>query len=342
MSAVPQFMSTRTRREDSWRGVILFGRNVATYKFCVARALLELAPSEGQLLKLDELAVPYSRHLCEHLRHSSKQGTFSTSRFLDACRQANEGGLSPGKLIEATVRFGFENVIDAFHIVARKPVPERFFVDERATHGGIRITEAFSRLLCGLHADNLSSEVESRWRLTETAFALNVCRSLIMVRHDSETQSLFVVDPTRRRRSITGAREALSGYQKGHCFYCFEPFSLSGFSRPDVDHFFPHCLQVIDLGAVVDGVWNLVLACRDCNRGAGGKSDRIPTLELLQRLHTRNEFLIASHHPLRETLLRQTGVNVEARRGFLNSVHSTACAALFHQWRPEERGEALF
>jgi len=39
---------------------------------------------------------------------------------------------------------------------------------------------------------------------------------------------------------------------------------------------------------------------------------------VLRRLHERNEFLIGSHYPLRETLIQQTGVNERSRRMFLS------------------------
>jgi hypothetical protein len=38
--------------------------------------------------------------------------------------------------------------------------------------------------------------------------------------------------------------------------------------------------------------------------------------------HTRNEFHIASHNSLGETLLAKTGRSEAARRGFLNSMFS--------------------
>jgi 5-methylcytosine-specific restriction endonuclease McrA len=83
--------------------------------------------------------------------------------------------------------------------------------------------------------------------------------------------------------SQDGAWDALSGYQKGHWFYCFRSFSLLGPEPPDVDHFFPHSLKAVGMVAV-DGVRNLVLSCPRCNRGAGGKSNRVPTLKLPDRL----------------------------------------------------------
>ena len=52
-------------------------------------------------------------------------------------------------------------------------------------------------------------------------------------------------------------------------------------------------------------VWNLVLACRTCNRGVNGKFARVADIRYLTCLHTRNSFLIESHHPLRQTLMQQ-------------------------------------
>ena len=89
----------------------------------------------------------------------------------------------------------------------------------------------------------------------------------------------------------------------------------------DVDHFFPHKLKQLGLGVNFDGVWNLVLSCSTCNRGPRGKFDRIPSTRLVQRLHNRNEYLIGSHHPLRETLMQQTGMNASHRAAYLSGVH---------------------
>ena len=336
------FLAYRHRPADYWRGIILFGRNVATYKFALGRALLELQPEAGQLVTLQELAAPFSAHLCAHLRLAEKQGTSRESRFLAACRQANAGELSPSQLIEQTMRFGFNNVIDAFHVVGRNEVPLRFFNDERTSGGGIRITQGFSDLITGDQTANLPLETDARWRLVETAWELGVSPAILAISHDPAAEELFVIDAAKRRKSITGARQALSGYQMGHCFYCFEPFSLTGPEPPDIDHFFPHTLKSVGLGIRIDGIWNLVLACRRCNRGVAGKSDHVPTLRLLERLNTRNEFLIASHHPLRETLIAQTGTKENERRAFLNAFHTDASAALIHEWEPVAASEPLF
>lgn len=143
---------------------------------------------------------------------------------------------------------------------------------------------------------------------------------------------------------MTSSREALNGYQKGKCFYCFAEISIvSGSDRlADVDHFIPWTIRQARVSANIDGVWNLVLACRDCNRGTDGKSSRLPDSNLLSRLSTRNEFFIDSHHPLKEALISQTGVDERTRAAFLNSVYDHAKDLLIHTWKPEKRHEAAF
>jgi hypothetical protein len=92
----------------------------------------------------------------------------------------------------------------------------------------------------------------------------------------------------------------------------------------DVDHVFPHVLGKLGKLMNIDGVWNLVLACRTCNRGPDGKFDYTPHPDYVSRLNKRNEYLILSHHPLRETLMKQSGLTVEARRQFLQSALDVA------------------
>ena len=110
----------------------------------------------------------------------------------------------------------------------------------------------------------------------------------------------------------------------------------------DVDHFFPHTLQRHMLDVNLDGVWNLVLACPNCNRGVNGKFAKVPHIKYLARLHKRNEFLINSHHPLRETIIKQTGKTELERRTFLKDINQRAINFLIHTWETPQIGIATF
>ena len=102
----------------------------------------------------------------------------------------------------------------------------------------------------------------------------------------------------------------------------------------DIDHYFPHMLMARGLFVDLDDVWNLVLACPSCNRGEGGKFDRLPRADFLESLWQRNERLIASHHPLRESIISTTGSSPSARLDSLRSVQSRATEYARAEWRP--------
>lgn len=65
---MPNFIDIQPTLENYWRSVILFGRNVASYKFALGKSLLELAQQQKEVISLQDLAIPFSRHLCEHLK----------------------------------------------------------------------------------------------------------------------------------------------------------------------------------------------------------------------------------------------------------------------------------
>jgi hypothetical protein len=276
------FLEVQPSVENYWRALILFGRNVASYKFALGKSLLDLRAAPGDLVKLEDLALPFARNICEHLHKAPKQATSQSSRFIDACRKRNSGEITEQELHGITVALGFNNVIDAFHRLGPSAIPRKFFIDERSANKGIRLTDELRKLGEIIHPNNLMDEPEARWRLVETAWELGVSSSLIDFDRDRKD---FYIPRKEGRIVVTTARASLNGYQKGHCFYCFAPISTDGENeRADVDHFFPWSLQTHVKGNI-NGIWNLVLACRTCNRGEGGKSNLVPELPLLQRLH---------------------------------------------------------
>jgi len=356
-----KFINVEPTLENYWRAIILFGKNTASYKFALAKSLIDISLAKNSdLISLKDLALPYALHLCEHLEHTPKQSTFRSGKFINACHDFNNKTIDQDELIYITTKEGFKYVLDAFHVVNTKAVNERFFdvineqffIDERKYNKGIRLTDNLFKLFYVFDnsANNLNFEVESRWNLVEKAWALNMNKNLLSIEYDDTTKQLFTQDVSHRRTNITSSRGALNGYQKSRCFYCFTPISIASYDTmlADVDHFFPHTLkpQVANAGCCrpvnVDGVWNLVLSCTDCNRGENGKFAQVPDLQLLQRLHTRNEYLINSHHPLRETLIIQTGKNERSRQYFLQKSFNFSKENLIHVWQPTPKASPLF
>ena len=338
-----EFLQYSPTLDNYWRSIILFGRNVASYKFALAKSLLEFKERGNDLITLEELAEPFSRNVCSHIASAPKQATSPSSKFLDTCKSFNEGNTSGSQLIDAASKLGFVNVIDAFHTVNQREIDKKFFLDERKINKGIRLTDDLFSLFETAQFSSLSGEVEARWRLVETAWELNISKRLIAVDFDPISADLFV-NKIGGRVSITSSRDALNGYQKGKCFHCLTNISIfpNHADLADVDHFFPWKLKEYGVANPVDGVWNLVLACKGCNRGRGGKSARVPSTKLLQRLKKRNDFLINSHHPLSETLIGQTGDSEAKRKSFLQKAYEEAKAILIHEWEPEMTAGPIF
>ena len=175
---------------------------------------------------------------------------------------------------------------------------------------------------------------------------MEVCginQNILSIKYN-ETNSFLFIDRYLKRKNITSARNALNGYQKGKCFYCFRDITLiqNTDNSCDIDHFFPHTLKTIIPNANIDGVWNLVLSCPYCNRGIDGKFAKVPAIKYLNRLYKRNEFLISSHHPLRETLMQQMGKTETERKEFIKEIDKVAINHLIHRWETKSVSEEVF
>jgi hypothetical protein len=330
--------------ESQWRAIILFGKNSATYKFAFGKALLQLTSQETNSVTLKDLSPLFVDSILNHLKHNDKQGSAGSSLFLDACRQFNKNEITYDNLLDITEKHGFVNVVDAFQNVNGDIIPNRFY--EKDYHGKTKrivITDDLLKLKDSVQFANFDSEVEARWNLVETAWNIDIHPSLLEVKIDDNLQTLFLESDLMRRKDITSARSSLNGYQKGKCFYSFQDISIqSGDSNLcAVDHFFPHVhkLRLSDMGSNVNGVWNLVLADKYVNLD---KRAKIPELKYLERLYKRNEFYIASKHPLGETIVNQTGKTWKERRSFLQRQYDLSLSLSIQKWKPLIELEPLF
>ncbi|HAW44941.1 MAG TPA: HNH endonuclease, partial [Sutterella sp.] len=325
-------------------------KNTACYKFALGKSLLQFAKNNQTIVRLEDLAPSYCESICEHLRYAPRQATNRTSLFLETCAKFNREEISKEQLFSAALarNGGFRYVLDAFQMVGSDPIAVPFY-EKISTRGKTTLTltdELFEISQSHLYSD-LLQEIEARWRLVETAWELGISPALLSVHYDEQTGDFYVKkDASLRRKSITSARDALRGYQKGKSFYCFDRLVTESGQKDlcDFDHFFPHSLQqYVQNGEInLDGVWNLVLACKRCNRGHDGKFDRIPAEEYLGRLFARNEFLISSDHPLKETIMAQTGRTSEQRSHFLHRVYNFARSYMPTTWSIAPVSSAVF
>ena len=88
--------------KDFFRAVVLYGRNVASYKFALAESLIGIASEGKDYVRLQDLAVPFSEAICRHLKIQDKQNTNPSNSFLDKLRAFNRGEISVAEKIDST------------------------------------------------------------------------------------------------------------------------------------------------------------------------------------------------------------------------------------------------
>lgn len=331
------FQNNDSSLESQWRALILFGKNSATYKFAFAKSLLELIEKEKNRITISDLAIPFSKHMTDHLKKNDKQGNSNSSKFLNYCRDFNSSIITQEELLKQTEKLGFVNVVDAFQNLNGNQIPNIFYEkDYSRNKKEIVFTDNLLGLKESFHFKNFFHETEARWQLVETAWNLKINPNLLEVKHDSDSSLLYVKTDTMKRIDITSVRNSLNGYQKGKCFYSFKDISVIKGNKNicQVDHFLPHLNKKVheENGTNINGVWNLVLADGDTNNE---KRAKIPEIRFLERLYNRNEFYITSKHPLAETIINQTGRTQSVRKKFLQKHYDIAKSNCIIEWKPK-------
>jgi hypothetical protein len=320
------------------RAIIVFGKNSATYKFALLKTLMD-QPATTEL-KYEDIGVPFLTHLLEHHRTCPHQFNRSSTQLAKAMDDHIAGDMGWDKLFSIAERNIYNNVFDALQNVGGGTIAEneRLFRHEK---NGRKIV-----LTDALHAIQedpitrfaISKETEARWRVVEEAWRLGVSPNLL---YDAESGVLYR-DDLDRRVNLRSAVDTLMSYQKGACFYCNK--RLGGGEQdhhshnfPDVDHFIPfvlrHEMPVADVN--INGIWNLVVACRDCNRGTNGKSDQIASEKYYTKLLVRNLCALQEHgHALKSSI--QLSMNVQTESALI-AKHRQIYAAFsssLSKWAP--------
>ncbi|MCM2392734.1 HNH endonuclease [Streptomyces sp. CWNU-1] len=199
--------------------------------------------------------------------------------------------------------------MEKFHNLRGVPgVPHRFYELKRdGHHRTVVLTPELRRIAMSEQGVLLRGELNARWSIVESSFAAGVGRGVVQAGMSVDLAQEFLIDK-RRRRPVTRVSAALIGFQHGRCLICNELIVPVG--EAVVDHVFPYAMMrrfesVGNWhGPDLDALWNLAPAHRPCN---SAKTDTPPGRKLLTRLALRNEAIMRSPEPLRQTLRLSLG-----------------------------------
>lgn len=306
--------------QDYWRAIVLYGQNVTTYKLALADCLIVFAQRGVTHVSLQDLAQAFFQRYHDRLanglpQHSNPLRKTVLEHIVEAYRL---GDLTETAAVEQVERQGFHDVVPRFHTVNGAPVPLTFY---EATPGGLILTDALLNLFASYSRSDLQTEVTSRWDLVEAAFAMHMPVEVL----GTDAHMFYRANGTARV-DITATHPVLGAYQNGACFYCGEPLDQA---TVHVDHVIPRTF------VHHDEIWNLVLAHDACNLAKGA---RLPSRDYLARLYERNEYYIASNHPIKRHLLQQSGATAQSRRMFYERIYAEAQRVLIHVWSGSAAG----
>lgn len=299
----------------AWRAVVLYGRNIATYKIALGRAIEGFVAQGKTQITLDELSAAFLDLYVERLR-AGKPQLLNAGRLTEMERivgALTRGALTRERAIAQVGAEAFDNVIPRFHTVFQQPVPVPFY--EAQPDGGLVLTDAAFQVFERAEASMLLGELGARWDLLEAAFELQREPGVL----ENDVRAIYLARGYERR-SVTHLTPVLHGYQEGRCFYCGE---VIPHGAGHVDHVIPRQF----LGR--DDPWNLVLAHDACNLA---KSDNLPGRGFVEQLMNRNEHLIASNHPLRQHVIKELGASPAQRRRTVERVYADARVVIRREW----------
>jgi 5-methylcytosine-specific restriction endonuclease McrA len=248
----------------------------------------------------------------ENNPHQFQRGETKLTKAMDKYIAGGKTSSEFDTLIKVAEKDIHNYVYGAFQNIGRGTISSEFLLfknDEK--NRKLILTDCTNSILEDRNQIKIiNDESESRCIIVSEAWRAGVNPNVL--EYDNNHKILYSKNRSYRE-NLRSAVDVLLPYQKGKCFYCKRP-SLSevGGSQdsafPDVDHFYPFRIIVKAMDYNPNGIWNLVIACKECNRGRDGKWDEPPDKVFFESLLERNKFFVEEHaHSLKNSILFSLG-----------------------------------
>jgi hypothetical protein len=296
---------TEFAANDLWKGIVLFGKNQASYKMALGKVLLNFGSQNRNVIQWEDLSAAFLDQYISRLEENSSPQQNAPGRQTKLERVVAElrlGTTDYGCAVQTVSSEGLVDVVPRFQTIGNNKdlVGKSFFEFEF----GKRIFLKDSLLeMATYDSDTLQQELDSRWALLEGAFEIR--HSDLDLKIGNNIRDTYLVAAHQRgsvkRRNLTKNVDFLKGYQGNICFFCQEPLVY----KIHVDHVLPRD------PVLHDQIWNLVLACETCNEH---KSDRMIGPHFIEKLVFRNENIMGGKtHPKKKEISGNLGATRKQR-----------------------------
>ena len=314
--SIYDFLTAENTPIHTVRTLLLFGRNSSTYKFAFCKALMKHS-AKDRILYTD-LRDDFLKEFVNHYALNKNQfggGANSLTNASDKFLESDKSAQDWDEFLIVAENNIYNNVFDAFQNVGRGEISnEHKLFEHHKSSKSIVITDKLNLILDSpTIRESISIEAESRWKVVEEAWRSKLSVNLLEY-VDGEFISLDT--QSNGRVNLRSAIDVLMPYQRQKCFYCNRKLNRKADSKdddfPDVDHFFP----LSQMGSThfhginPNGVWNLVVSCKKCNRGNEGKFDMPADKIFYDKLLARNLYFFEEHrHSLKNSILLSLNLN---------------------------------
>ncbi|GEA49276.1 hypothetical protein VIN01S_00800 [Vibrio inusitatus NBRC 102082] len=323
---IRSFIDKDNTTVNTFRTLTLFGKNTATYKFALCHALLKQTSSSTEI-RYEDLQEDFLRELVRHYTdnpHQFQGGQNKLTLKIDEYLASDQSELEWAKLNQNARKTIFNHVFGAYQNVGSGTLAHshRLFEDQ-AKYKKITITDKLAEILEDDIAKNIiRTENQARWSVVEEAWRAGIAPNMLTF---NKEDGLFYSEFGNKRIGLRSAVDTLLPYQNGRCFYCNRKISKFVLNHSDdfadVDHFFPFSImnKIGQNHPNPNGVWNLVISCKKCNRGENGKFDAPPTYEYYHKLLCRNVLFFEEHkHSLKNAI--QLSLNANSKEAIIGQM----------------------
>jgi hypothetical protein len=166
--SINHYLEDQNTSLNTFRTLILFGKNVSTYKFAFAHSLLKQKAVDR--LSYDDLRENFIRELVLHYQYNPYQFTKHKNNMteaMDAYTDSQSNHNAWNKLLNVSDKVIYNNVLDAFQNVGGGTIDKKYRLfehDKKNKH--IVLTDNVNSILENQTIiESLNTENQARWSL---------------------------------------------------------------------------------------------------------------------------------------------------------------------------------
>ena len=292
-----------------FKGVVLYGKNQATYKMALGDLLIRYATCNFEKVEMSKVALDFRTFYEPHvLPQEGKLPTrqlkqsFKTSSIEKAILQHDAGKIND----EQSIQFIMDNcllassvVLPRFNTIQTKKISEPFYTFDK---NFLYLNDNIRNIFASDENMWLLTEIRARFANLQEVFS----RAGFATNMTWDEQKEHVMNGSTRT-NVSKFKDSLSPYQDDKCFLC--EISYAG-EVTEVDHLIPRdmCMN--------DDLWNLEVAHKFCNQQ---KDHDMPDKRYIEKIIARNESVCQSEHPLRQKIQDEIGKTPQERWSYVKN-----------------------